>query len=302
MEGDIPGRATGVLVSIAAGRAVAYGLDTLQQRAELHVGPGDVVYEGMIVGENSRSGDMNVNPDQGKEALQHAGRRPRPQHPPRPARRMSLEEALEFIADDELVEVTPTQIRLRKILLKEVDRRRADRKAGAKGLAIGTIAPPPLGAGGFVHRLRVRDAPPPRDFQPSRSAFSRRRPGPLAPLGPPLRGGVGLLFQHGDGDAADLRQRFQGLLDVDRMPRSLELLQGDAEAAKLRRLRLHRGLRQFRLPGDLGNTRRFFPRCDELLNGWTCHCFAISVRRVCAKPNELYTQYSEDAMGNDKNQ
>ena len=107
---------------------MAYGLDTLQQRAELHVGPGDVVYEGMIVGENSRSGDMSVNP---------TGRRNSPTCASvghdrnillKPARRMSLEEALEFIADDELVEVTPTQIRLRKIILKEVDRRRADRK------------------------------------------------------------------------------------------------------------------------------------------------------------------------------
>ena len=129
MEADIPGRATGVLVSIAAGRAVAYGLDTLQQRAEMHVGPGDVVYEGMIVGENSRSGDMNVNPTKEKKLsnMRAAG------HDRnillKPARRMSLEEALEFIADDELVEVTPSQIRLRKIVLKEVDRRRSERAA-----------------------------------------------------------------------------------------------------------------------------------------------------------------------------
>ena len=110
---------------------MAYGLDTLQERAELHVGHNDVVYEGMIVGENSRSDDMNVNPTKEKKLsnMRAAG------HDRnillRPARRMSLEEALEFIDDDELVEVTPTQIRLRKIILKEVDRRRADR-AGAK--------------------------------------------------------------------------------------------------------------------------------------------------------------------------
>ena len=76
----IPGRACGVLVSTVAGRAVAYGLDTLQQRAVLHVAPPDDVYEGMIVGENSREGDMNVNPDEGKETFEHAGRGPRPQH------------------------------------------------------------------------------------------------------------------------------------------------------------------------------------------------------------------------------
>ena len=104
---------------------MAYGLDTLQDRSELHVGHNDVVYEGMIVGENSRSDDMNVNPTKEKKLsnMRAAG------HDRnvllRPARRLSLEEALEFIEDDELVEVTPTQIRLRKILLNEHARKRA---------------------------------------------------------------------------------------------------------------------------------------------------------------------------------
>ena len=131
MADSIPGRATGVLVSIAAGKAVAFGLDSLQQRAELHVTPGDVIYEGMIVGENSRPEDMNVNPTKEKKLsnMRAAG------HDRnillKPARKMSLEEALEFIAEDELVEVTPGQIRLRKILLKETDRRRANRQASS---------------------------------------------------------------------------------------------------------------------------------------------------------------------------
>ena len=131
MAEAIPGRATGVLVSIAVGKAVAFGLDSLQQRAELHVAPGDVIYEGMIVGENSRPEDMNVNPTKEKKLsnMRAAG------HDRnillKPARRMSLEEALEFIADDEFVEVTPTQIRLRKMLLKETDRRRANRQAAS---------------------------------------------------------------------------------------------------------------------------------------------------------------------------
>ena len=124
LEGEIETRPTGVLVSLCGGRAVAYGLDTLQDRSELHVGHNDVVYEGMIVGENSRNDDMNVNPTKEKKLsnMRAAG------HDRnvllRPARRLSLEEALEFIEDDELVEVTPTQIRLRKILLNEHDRRR----------------------------------------------------------------------------------------------------------------------------------------------------------------------------------
>jgi GTP-binding protein len=135
MEADIPGRASGVLVSTNAGRAVAFGLDSLQQRAEMHVAPGDVVYEGMIVGENSRSGDMNVNPTKEKKLSNMRAVGHDRNILLKPARKMSLEEALEFIADDELVEVTPTQIRLRKIILKEVDRRRADRASNQAALA-----------------------------------------------------------------------------------------------------------------------------------------------------------------------
>jgi GTP-binding protein len=131
MAEAIPGRATGVLVSIAAGRAVAFALDTLQERSELHVAPGDVVYEGMIVGENSRAGDMNVNPTKEKKLTNIRAVGHDRNVLLKPARRLSLEEALEFIAEDELVEVTPMQVRLRKILLKETDRRRAARQAAS---------------------------------------------------------------------------------------------------------------------------------------------------------------------------
>ena len=131
MAEAIPGRATGVLVSIAAGKAVAFGLDSLQQRAELHVAPGDVCYEGMIVGENSRPNDMDVNPTKEKKLSNMRAVGHDRNILLKPARRLSLEEALEFIAEDELVEVTPTQIRLRKILLKETDRRRANRQAAS---------------------------------------------------------------------------------------------------------------------------------------------------------------------------
>ena len=110
------------------------GLDTLQQRAELHVGPGDVVYEGMIVGENSRTDDMNVNPTKEKKLSNMRAVGHDRNILLKPARRMSLEEALEFIDEDELVEVTPTQIRLRKIMLNEHDRKRAARKAAAVGV------------------------------------------------------------------------------------------------------------------------------------------------------------------------
>ncbi len=131
MAEAIPGRASGVLVSIAAGKAVAFGLDGLQQRAELHVAPGDVCYEGMIVGENSRPNDMDVNPTKEKKLSNMRAVGHDRNILLKPARRLSLEEALEFVAEDELVEVTPTQIRLRKILLKETDRRRANRQAAS---------------------------------------------------------------------------------------------------------------------------------------------------------------------------
>jgi GTP-binding protein len=133
MEGDIPTRTTGVLVSLTAGKAVAYSLDTLQQRAELHVGHNDIVYEGMIVGENSREDDMNVNPTKEKKLSNMRASGHDRNILLKPARRMTLEEALEFIEEDELVEVTPTQIRLRKIHLNEHDRKRASRKAVTVG-------------------------------------------------------------------------------------------------------------------------------------------------------------------------
>jgi GTP-binding protein len=128
MEGEIPRRANGVLVSMVTGRAVAYGLDGLQERSELFVSPGDDIYEGMIVGENSRSGDMTVNPSKEKKLTNIRAAGSDENILLKPARRMSLEAALEYIEDDELVEVTPMSIRLRKMLLKEADRRRQARR------------------------------------------------------------------------------------------------------------------------------------------------------------------------------
>jgi GTP-binding protein len=113
------------------GRVVAYGLDTLQERAEMFVAPGDDVYEGMIVGENSRTGDMPVNPTKEKKLTNIRAAGSDKNILLKPPRILSLEAALEYIEDDELVEVTPTQIRLRKKILKEADRRRAARRAAS---------------------------------------------------------------------------------------------------------------------------------------------------------------------------
>lgn len=128
MEGEIAGRPTGTLVSTVSGRAVAYALDGLQERADMFVAPGDDVYEGMIVGENSRSGDMPVNPTKEKKLtnVRAAGRDENILL--KPPRLLTLEAALEYIEEDELVEVTPAKIRLRKYLLSAIERKRLARK------------------------------------------------------------------------------------------------------------------------------------------------------------------------------
>ena len=129
VEGEIPRRPNGVLISTVSSKAVAYGLDGLQDRAELFVAPGDEIYEGMIVGENSRSGDMTVNPAKEKKLTNIRAAGSDDNILLKPPKRMSLEAALEYVEDDELVEVTPKTVRLRKVLLKEADRRRESRKS-----------------------------------------------------------------------------------------------------------------------------------------------------------------------------
>jgi GTP-binding protein len=128
MEGEVAGRANGVLVSMVPGRAVAFGLDGLQERADLFIAPGDEVYEGMVCGENARSEDMIVNPTKEKKLTNMRASGSDRNILLKPPRKMSLEEALEYIEEDELVEVTPDVIRLRKILLSEHDRKRQSRQ------------------------------------------------------------------------------------------------------------------------------------------------------------------------------
>jgi GTP-binding protein len=128
MEGDVPARSNGVLVSMVSGRVNGYALDTLQERSELFVSPGDEVYEGMVVGENARDDDMAVNPTKEKKLTNMRATGTDKNILLKPPRIMSLEMALEYIEEDELVEVTPTKIRLRKKILKETDRRRLARQ------------------------------------------------------------------------------------------------------------------------------------------------------------------------------
>jgi len=110
------------------GRAVAFSLDGLQERAELFIAPGDEVYEGMIVGENSRAGDMNVNPTKEKKLTNIRAAGNDRNILLKPPRQLTLELALAYIEEDELVEVTPDAIRLRKAVLSEADRRRLARQ------------------------------------------------------------------------------------------------------------------------------------------------------------------------------
>jgi len=128
LEADLPGRGTGVLVSMVSGKAVGFALDGLQARAEMFVAPGDEVYEGMIVGENSRSGDMDVNPTKEKKLTNIRAAGSDRNILLKPPRILSLEAALEYIADDELVEITLNSLRLRKIILSQIGRKRATRQ------------------------------------------------------------------------------------------------------------------------------------------------------------------------------
>jgi len=127
VKGDIPDRHNGVLVSNENGEAVAYALFNLQERGRLFVGPGEKLYEGMIIGIHSRDNDLVVNPVKTKKLtnIRAAGKDDAILLTPPIA--LTLEYAVEFIADDELVEVTPASIRIRKRYLKAHERKRAAR-------------------------------------------------------------------------------------------------------------------------------------------------------------------------------
>ena len=129
-RGDFTGRKNGSMVSMATGKAVAYALDTLQTRGTLFIGPGDECYEGMIVGESAREGELVVNVQKQKSLGNQRSSTADKAILLTPPVKFTLEEALEYIEDDELVEVTPHHIRLRKRILSSVDRRKANVRAG----------------------------------------------------------------------------------------------------------------------------------------------------------------------------
>ncbi len=126
-KGDLPSRARGVMISNESGKAVGYALFNLQERGSLFVQPGDEVYMGMIVGEHSRDNDLVVNPTKGKQLTNVRAAGSDENIILTPPRRFTLEQAIEYIEEDELVEITPNFIRLRKRFLTENERKRAGR-------------------------------------------------------------------------------------------------------------------------------------------------------------------------------
>ncbi|MFL5550998.1 MAG: translational GTPase TypA [Gemmatimonadaceae bacterium] len=127
--GPLAGRTRGTLVSMEAGTIVAFALANLQERSTLFVSPGDAVYEGMIIGENARPGDMDVNPTKEKKLTNMRSKASDENVQLEPPRELTLEGALEYIEDDELIEVTPGAIRLRKRFLSANDRKKLSREA-----------------------------------------------------------------------------------------------------------------------------------------------------------------------------
>ncbi len=132
LPGRDPRRPNGVMVSMVRGQAVAYALDSLQERGTMFVQPGDEVYQGMIIAENARADDMVVNPCKEKKLTNIRAAGSDKNILLKPPRLLTLEIALEYIEADELVEVTPSKIRLRKKELTEEGRKRSERSGGKK--------------------------------------------------------------------------------------------------------------------------------------------------------------------------
>ncbi|MEM6741780.1 MAG: translational GTPase TypA, partial [Pseudomonadota bacterium] len=129
-KGAIPGRRAGVLISMESGQSVAYALFNLEDRGRLFIGAQEEIYEGMIIGEHSRDNDLEVNPLKGKKLTNVRASGKDDAVVLTPPVKMSLEEAIAYIDDDELVEVTPGAVRLRKRFLDPHERKRQARAAG----------------------------------------------------------------------------------------------------------------------------------------------------------------------------
>ena len=129
--GPIQGRQNGVLISMEQGEAVPYALNALEERGVLFIGPGEKLYEGMVIGENAKPQDLEVNPLKSKQLTNFRSTGKDDAVRLTPPRKMTLEQAIAYIQDDELVEVTPQSIRLRKRYLDPHERKKASRRSEA---------------------------------------------------------------------------------------------------------------------------------------------------------------------------
>ena len=126
-KGEIPGRQNGSLISMELGKSIPFSLNNLQERGTFFIGPNEEIYEGQVIGENSRAGDLNVNVTKMKKMSNMRSSGADDKVRLAPPKLFSLEECLEYIQGDEYVEVTPSNLRIRKILLKEADRKRSNK-------------------------------------------------------------------------------------------------------------------------------------------------------------------------------
>jgi len=124
-KGEINGRQNGSLISMETGKAIPYSLNNLQERGKFFVDPNEEIYKGQVIGENTRAGDLVINVTKTKKLTNMRSAGADDKLKLAPAKKFSLEEALEYIQEDEYVEVTPDSLRLRKVLLDEHDRKRA---------------------------------------------------------------------------------------------------------------------------------------------------------------------------------
>jgi GTP-binding protein len=135
-RGNVPSRANGVMIASTNGNANAFALNNLQERGTMFIEPGVPVYEGQIVAENARDNDMTVNPTTAKKLTNMRTTSSDENIILKPARKMTLEQALEYIEEDELVEATPNSIRLRKELLTENQRKKAGRSKASETVEV----------------------------------------------------------------------------------------------------------------------------------------------------------------------
>ena len=126
-KGEIPGRQNGSLISMELGKSIPFSLNNLQERGTFFIGPNEEIYEGQVIGENSRAGDLNINVTKMKKMSNMRSSGADDKVRLAPPKLFSLEECLEYIQGDEYVEVTPASLRIRKILLKEADRKRSNK-------------------------------------------------------------------------------------------------------------------------------------------------------------------------------